>query len=111
MPRNLRRRVEVLCPVEDPDLKQKLRTQMLSGCTADTLQAWDLQSDGTYRRIVPTNGESAISLQDVMMDLARGKSPEIPDFFSRSRVPPPSYGPHRGVGISKRDVPKAKQAR
>ena len=109
MPRNLRRRVEVLCPVEDLELKQKLRAQMLSGCAADTLQAWALQSDGTYRRIVPTNGEPAISLQDMMMDLARGKRLEIPDFFSGSTVPATSKGPHRDIDLPKGNVPKAKQ--
>ena len=107
MPRNLRRRVEVLCPVEDPDLKRKIRTQMLSGCTADTLQAWELQTDGSYRRLALTDGKSPISLQDAMMALALGEHPEIPDFFSGSLVRPPSNGPHRGAGQRS----KAKQSR
>ncbi len=49
MPRNLDRRVEVVYPILDPDLKQ----QALH--TAETLwkdseHAWVLQNDGTYRR-------------------------------------------------------------
>ena len=99
--------MEVLCPVEDPDLKRKIRMQMLSGCTADTLQAWELQTDGSYRRLALTDGKSPISLQDAMMALALGEHPEIPDFFSGSFVRPPSNGPHRGVGQRS----KAKQSR
>jgi polyphosphate kinase len=47
MKRNLEARVEVLCPVEQSDLKSHLRT-LLDTYTADQCSAWDMQSDGNY---------------------------------------------------------------
>jgi polyphosphate kinase len=48
MERNLDRRVEVLCPVRDPELRQHLRTVVLDSLLRDTERAYVLQSDGTY---------------------------------------------------------------
>ena len=48
MERNLDRRVEVLCPVRDPELRQHLRSVVLDSLLRDTDRAYLLQSDGTY---------------------------------------------------------------
>lgn len=52
MKRNLEARVEILCPVEPPQLTKELRvifdTQM-----ADLRSAWDMQSDGSYIQRMP----------------------------------------------------------
>jgi polyphosphate kinase len=47
MQRNLEKRVEVLCPVEDPRLQQELR-HILDTQLSDQRGAWDMQSDGSY---------------------------------------------------------------
>ncbi|HET8713928.1 MAG TPA: polyphosphate kinase 1 [Gemmatimonadales bacterium] len=47
-PRNLRRRVEVVAPVRDPACRRSL-DQILASQLSDP-NAWDLLSDGTYRR-------------------------------------------------------------
>ncbi len=47
MKRNLEARVEILCPVEVPDLKQELRT-ILDTQLNDRCAAWDMKSDGSY---------------------------------------------------------------
>ncbi len=49
MPRNLDRRVEVVYPILDPDLKNQALT-IAETLWADSEHAWVLQSDGTYRR-------------------------------------------------------------
>ena len=50
MPRNLNRRVEILFPVEQPDLKEKT-AHILDCLLRDTLKAQILQPDGTYEKI------------------------------------------------------------
>ncbi len=82
MPRNLRRRVEVLCPVEDPELARRLRSQILSACLVDTVKARELLSDGSHRRIASSDGLPSLSGQDALMALARGEPVDIPDLFS-----------------------------
>jgi polyphosphate kinase len=47
MQRNLEKRVEVLCPIEDPRLQQELR-QVLDTHLSDQRGAWDMQGDGSY---------------------------------------------------------------
>lgn len=50
MPRNLDRRVEILFPVEDENLKKKVR-HVLEVQLADTAKAHILQSDGNYEKV------------------------------------------------------------
>jgi polyphosphate kinase len=49
MPRNLDNRVELLAPVEAPDLQGELE-DTLERCFADDTFAWELRSDGTWER-------------------------------------------------------------
>jgi polyphosphate kinase len=49
MPRNFDRRVELVVPVEDPELHPRLRS-LLDTCLSDNKQAWELGPDGTYTR-------------------------------------------------------------
>ena len=53
MERNLYRRVEVCFPIEDKRLKQRLIEEGLTCYLADNVQAWALQSDGSYKRLTP----------------------------------------------------------
>lgn len=48
MPRNLDRRVEVLCPVRDKGLREQLMRDVLDTILDDTARVWLLQADGTY---------------------------------------------------------------
>jgi len=49
MPRNLDTRVELLAPVEDPDLQAEL-LDTLERCLADDTFAWTLEPDGSWER-------------------------------------------------------------
>jgi len=50
MPRNLDRRVEIMFPVEDQDNKREL-SELLKLYFRDNEKAWQLQPDGTYRKV------------------------------------------------------------
>jgi polyphosphate kinase len=56
MQRNLSARVEVITPVEDPELRQELRL-ILAAQLSDFRSAWDMQADGTYIQRQPTDGD------------------------------------------------------
>jgi polyphosphate kinase len=82
MPRNLRRRVEILCPIEDPVLIRRIQSRILSPCLADNIKARELLSDGDHRGVEASNGRTAISSQEILMGLARGEQFDVPDFFA-----------------------------
>ena len=64
MRRNLDRRVEVLFPVEDRVLKKHMRDEMLEIYLRDTVNAHELQPDGSYLRLRPAKGQAPFSAQD-----------------------------------------------
>ena len=82
MPRNLRRRVETLCPIEDPDLIARVKSELLSPCFADNVKSHDLLPDSTYRRIAPCADEPPFCMHDALMRLSLGEPVAIPDFFA-----------------------------
>ncbi len=82
MPRNLLRRVEILCPVEDPELIQRISSELLSICLADSVKSRIIQPDGSHKRERETNDRLATPSQDVLMAIAQGEHVDIPDFFS-----------------------------
>ncbi len=67
MPRNLDRRIEVLAPILDPDLRDTLRNQILEVHLRDNVQAWRLQEDATYRRLEPGKDQAPVNAQSIMM--------------------------------------------
>ena len=70
MDRNLTRRVEVVFPIEQPDLKQRLIEDVLNTSLKDTVKARELQADGTYRRVTPRSGDTPLRSQSVFLALA-----------------------------------------
>ena len=50
MPRNLERRVEILFPIEQPELKERVM-HILDGELRDTVKAHVLKGDGTYEKV------------------------------------------------------------
>ncbi|HVT60750.1 MAG TPA: polyphosphate kinase 1 [Thermoanaerobaculia bacterium] len=73
MSRNLDYRVEAIVPVEDLRLQEELKA-ILDLQLSDNVQAWDLRSDGSYRRRTPGEGEAARSSQDILMQRAVDKA-------------------------------------
>jgi len=62
MPRNLNRRVEILFPIEDPDLKNKI-IHILDVIFRDNHNARLLLTDGKYIRLTPKKNEPRFSSQ------------------------------------------------
>jgi polyphosphate kinase len=70
MDRNLSRRVEVIWPIEQPDLKQRLIDEVLAISLADNVKARVLLPDGSYRRVERKPDEPAVRSQERFLDLA-----------------------------------------
>jgi polyphosphate kinase len=79
MPRNLHDRVEVLVPVRDEMIRERLRHEILDALLQDNRKARLLQRDGTYlhtRRIRRGRGrlnQDGFNAQEFFMALAEGK--------------------------------------
>jgi polyphosphate kinase len=64
MPRNFYRRIEVVFPLEDPDIRQRI-VDILNTYTKDNLHARSLSANGSYRRRKrPNNEAQLVSAQD-----------------------------------------------
>lgn len=70
MDRNLSRRVEVVFPIEQPDLKQRLIDEILMTSLRDNVKARELMSDGSYRRIKPEANQPRLRSQERFMEIA-----------------------------------------
>jgi polyphosphate kinase len=81
MPRNLYERVEVLCPVNDPQLKQRLKSEILAAYLADNVKARFMDRNGNYKRATRRRGEPSFSAQDFLIAVAEGTATtdDIPD--------------------------------
>ena len=101
MNRNLHERVEVLFPLKNPLLRDRVVHEILAAYLADNVKSRFLQSDGRYlrpwqsprgRSKRPPRGPAAFSSQDFLVGLAEGtKTPEeipvaVPRRSSRART-------------------------
>jgi polyphosphate kinase len=69
MNRNLMRRIEVAFPVNSPALKKRLLREGLQPYLKDNTSAWELGSDGQYRRRKPRSGQEPCNAQEILMDM------------------------------------------
>jgi polyphosphate kinase len=84
MPRNLYERVEVLTPLKDPMVRERVSQEILGSYLADNLKTRILSKEGSYRRIWQSanskgrgkapSGSSAFNAQDFLIALAEGKA-------------------------------------
>ena len=90
MPRNLERRVELMFPVEQPDLRRRL-VRILELYFADNCHSYELQPDGRYRKRRP-GSRAAVHAQEALRRQARAAErkrvgPEAREFTVRRRPP------------------------
>ena len=67
MERNLLRRIETCFPIIDPGLAERVFREELANYLADNQQAWNMQSDGSYERIAPSDDSMPHSAQDALL--------------------------------------------
>jgi polyphosphate kinase len=63
MPRNLDRRVEVIFPIEDPQVAKFMRDDILETYRRDRRNAWKMQPDGSYVKVEPEEKDGVSSQQ------------------------------------------------
>jgi polyphosphate kinase len=70
MDRNLSRRVEVVFPIEQPDLKRRLIDEVLAAALADNTKSRELLADGSYRRIARSADQPLLRSQERFLEIA-----------------------------------------
>jgi len=69
MPRNLNRRVEILFPIEDEELRRRVRDEILAEYLVDNAKARRMQPDGSYKRATRSDGQGALNSQEILMGI------------------------------------------
>ena len=87
MQRNLDGRVETLFPIDDPMLRAALRDQLLKRLLSDTVNARELQANGSYVRIHPDPGEPPFDSQAWFITHPLLGPEEGPDTATISAIP------------------------
>jgi polyphosphate kinase len=91
MPRNFQRRIEVLIPIEDGALKQRLLDEVLGLGLRDSVKARELRPDGTYVPVPAT--DPPVRSQTALLELARKGGEPVAEPRRRTSASMPSAGP------------------
>ncbi|MCF6244535.1 MAG: RNA degradosome polyphosphate kinase [Sulfurovum sp.] len=84
MPRNLLRRIELMTPIIEEKLSQKIE-QILMLQLADNILRWELQEDGNYTKVLPLGKEvnNHAILEKYVSKIHDKTKKETPDYVSR----------------------------
>jgi polyphosphate kinase len=74
MPRNFFKRIEVIFPIEDGALRERIISEVLGVTLSDNARSSMLQSNGSYKSIPPKRGVPARRSQAMFIELALGKT-------------------------------------
>jgi polyphosphate kinase len=75
MPRNFFRRVEIIYPVLDPVLRDRLKNEVLLGALSDNTKAREILPDGTHVRVKRAPGEPALGYQAGLLTRLKQNAP------------------------------------
>ena len=109
MPRNFRRRVEVMYPILDDAVRRRVIDEVLGTMWKDNVKAWSMRPDGSYTRLVAKD-EEVVRSQQRFIDLTRERAREseaILGLSSKSMLP----GPVRALDKLRRRGKKRKRQR
>ncbi|WP_077583029.1 polyphosphate kinase 1 [Rodentibacter caecimuris] len=68
MGRNFFRRIETATPIESSEVKARVIEESLTMALKDNTKAWEMQPDGCYKQVVPTENEAPFSLQNALWE-------------------------------------------
>ncbi|MFW6354582.1 MAG: polyphosphate kinase 1, partial [Verrucomicrobiota bacterium] len=77
MSRNFHRRIEVVFPVEDDNVRRRFIEEILPAYDRDTTAAKQLQTTGAYRSVSPPKGKDPFNAQDHFLALTAQRA-EVP---------------------------------
>ena len=80
MPRNFKKRAEILYPVENTDLKSRIINEILLTYLNDNVKARLLQPDGSYLRVRPKDGQKPVRSQSELIAIARKGGVKSPPY-------------------------------
>ncbi|TWT38126.1 Polyphosphate kinase [Posidoniimonas corsicana] len=78
MPRNFTRRVEVMFPIEDPELQKRILEEIIPTYLRDNTRARELRADGGFVHVQPGKGEEPHRSQQELLALAGGLPLPVP---------------------------------
>jgi polyphosphate kinase len=114
MPRNFHRRIELMFPIVDPALKQRIHDELLTLQLADNTKAWQLTPEGTYERVARSEKDAPLRSQQRCIELARKRSRAAEVQVTRVGrlvfAPAAAPAPPKGVPFAK-TPPKRKKLR
>jgi polyphosphate kinase len=84
MPRNLDHRIELVVPIESQRVQAELNA-ILDALWADNTQAWQLESDGVWRRLQPKDGKRGNSAHATLMRRAAQRERRQAEYRNRAR--------------------------
>ncbi|MDO9238636.1 MAG: hypothetical protein Q7U30_01360 [Methylicorpusculum sp.] len=91
MKRNLESRVEVVAPINKPELQAQLR-QILNVQLSNQRSVWEMQADGTYVQRQPTDNESEPGVQVRLIELTNKRLKEAQPGKKQKKLKP--FNPH-----------------
>jgi polyphosphate kinase len=93
MDRNLSRRVEVVFPIDPPELKQRLIREVLATTMADNAKARELLPDGSYRRVADAKGPRVRSQERFLALAAETAARRLAEAATPNTPAPPVHRP------------------
>ena len=108
MPRNFERRVEVMFPIEAPELRRRIVEEIMPVYLADNQRARTLSADGTYHRVVCSGEETPCRSQLDLLGLPRLDVKPGPPKLADVSAKPAKAGKS---GKSKKDTKNKSRAR
>jgi polyphosphate kinase len=67
MERNLLRRIETCFPILDAELAARVYEEEIANYLMDNVQSWEMQADGSYRKLAPPAGDALYSAQQSLL--------------------------------------------
>jgi polyphosphate kinase len=80
MPRNFKKRAEILYPIENTELKARVIKEILMTYLNDNVKARLMQADGSYVRVKPKEGTKLVRSQNALIAIAREGGVKSPPY-------------------------------